>query len=126
MAIGELGRDAELAPKRTSIDLAVKPLTERELWNATAAPVWRRNTRAFRLCYEGALKKTPDLEGRLVVHVDITEDGVVTKVETSGPLTSPTLLTCLKKHIARLQFPPPPTESGPMKFDSNFIFRQER
>ena len=59
-------------------------------------------------CYERALAGTPELRGRVVLLVDVTEDGAVSEVEAGeSELDSPAVIQCAAAVMRRASFVAP-------------------
>jgi len=61
----------------------------------------------FKLCYASALKRRPDLEGRLVVKFVIDPSGAVSSAADGGSdLPDSDVVACVVRNFANLTFPP--------------------
>ncbi len=61
-----------------------------------------------RACYERALKKHPELKGKLVIHFELDPDGKVTKAELNrerSKITAKEVVDCAIKVIKEINFP---------------------
>jgi len=68
----------------------------------------RRSLPRLRHCYEQALLRNDELEGKLVVEFRIENTGFLTNVKaTMAAKNTKTLLECIEKHIKRIQMPKP-------------------
>lgn len=84
------------------------------------ASVVKRRVGAIRLCYERALKRHPDLAGRLVLSFVIDENGRVDEAWADGDLASSEVSSCAIATIRRLRFPAP--EQGTVEASFPFVF----
>ena len=75
----------------------------------------RQNFGRFRLCYENALRETPDLAGSVVIDFVIDPQGRVTssKVSTESTLPDAGMRSCVARGMGNLSFPQP--EGGVVK-----------
>ncbi|MEM9695131.1 MAG: AgmX/PglI C-terminal domain-containing protein [Myxococcota bacterium] len=64
----------------------------------------RQNFGRFRLCYESALRRDPNLQGRVMVRFLIGRDGTVSSASAGG---MPGVASCVGQAIYGLSFPPP-------------------
>lgn len=79
---------------------------------------------AIQDCYKRALKRKPDLQGKLVVRFTIGIDGRVTRAELiSSTLSDAELERCVLKRIRRWNdFPEAPPEYGEVRFVQEYKF----
>lgn len=71
--------------------------------------VIRENRRAFQFCYESALRKNPDVSGRVEMQWDIEERGRATRVSVkSSEIGDRDFARCMVSRISSLTFPEPP------------------
>jgi TonB family protein len=62
-----------------------------------------------RACYERALKRRPDIGGRLVLRFTLTPAGTVASVDVDeDTLHDPDVTACVRNAVARWRFPAPP------------------
>lgn len=70
-----------------------------------------RNARQISRCYERALARSPDLQGRIVVHFVIAGQGLVTSaIITEDSVPNPALRQCVTNAVRAWRFPA--TEGG--------------
>ena len=63
---------------------------------------------AIKACYERALKRNPNLSGKVVIHWTITQAGTVSGVDVEqDTLGDAEVASCIKSLIARWRFPAP-------------------
>ena len=63
---------------------------------------------AIKACYERALKRNPNLTGKVVIHWTITAAGTVSGVDVeNGHHGRPEVASCIKSLVARWRFPAP-------------------
>ncbi len=69
--------------------------------------VVRKNMKDISGCYESGLKKNPNLEGRVVVEIEVIKDGTVrsVKADPSGSLTEAMVLNCIFNSVKSWKFP---------------------
>ncbi|HEU4536327.1 MAG TPA: AgmX/PglI C-terminal domain-containing protein, partial [Polyangiaceae bacterium] len=68
----------------------------------------RQNFGRFRLCYEAALGRTPNLSGHMEARFVIARDGSVAVASGTGStLADPTLVACVTRSLRDLTFPRP-------------------
>jgi TonB family protein len=75
----------------------------------------------IKACYENALKRNPNLKGRVVIRFTILETGSVADVSASqSTLGAPEVATCIMNTMRswRTQFKP----SGPVTVEYPFLF----
>ena len=71
--------------------------------------VIRENRRAFQFCYESALRRNPDVSGRVEMQWDIEERGRATRVSVkSSEINDREFGRCMVSRISSLTFPEPP------------------
>jgi hypothetical protein len=79
----------------------------------------RQNFGRFRLCYENALRKNPELSGRVTVSFVIGRDGSVGAVSGSG-IADNAMVSCVTRAFFGLSFPVP--EAGVVKVTYPIVF----
>jgi hypothetical protein len=73
-------------------------------------------------CYERALVKNPNLEGKIVLSWDVELNGSVAEVEVeSNTLQDPEVTRCLSARPATWKFPKP-VDGKPMRVSYPFVF----
>lgn len=87
--------------------------------------VTRQNRRAILNCYESELRRTPDLEGEVLVRWVIAPSGdVVTAAIVTSTLDERWVEQCLTQRIRRWKFPEP-EDGGIARVHSSFEFSVE-
>jgi outer membrane biosynthesis protein TonB len=77
---------------------------------------------AIKACYERALKRNPNLSGKVVIHWTITQAGTVSGVDIEqDTLGDAEVASCIKSLIARWRFPAPSGGSVDVSFP--FVFQ---
>ncbi len=77
---------------------------------------------AIKACYERALKRNPNLSGKVVIHWTITQAGTVSGVDVERTRSAtPRSASCIKSLIARWRFPAPSGGSVDVSFP--FVFQ---
>ena len=80
----------------------------------------RQHVGRFRLCYEGALRANPTLEGKVTTTFTIRSDGSTEGVSTSTDLIDKNVAPCIAKVFALLSYPQP--EGGVVKVSYPLLF----
>ena len=71
--------------------------------------VIRKNRGLIRACYNAALNRNENLNGKLVLQWDIEEDGTVSQTRVvKSDLTDSRMASCILNRLKLWQFPPPP------------------
>ena len=84
--------------------------------------VVRRHLHELMACYEGGLKRNPNLQDRVVVQFTITSMGAVTERSVlSSTLNSDRVEGCILSAIARWRFPKPEEGSVLVTYPFTFI-----
>lgn len=77
---------------------------------------------AIKACYERALKRSPNLSGKVVIHWTITAAGTVSGVEVENDtLGDSEVASCIKALVARWRFPAP--SGGAVEVSFPFVFQ---
>ena len=77
---------------------------------------------AIKACYERALKRNPNLSGKVVVHWTITAAGTVTGIDVENDtLGDSEVASCIKGLVARWRFPAP--AGGSVEVSFPFVFQ---
>ncbi len=72
------------------------------------AAALRQRARAAKRCYEDALKKDPSLRGKVVLGLQLSDDGSVCESHiVSDSLQNPDALTCIQNLFLGARFPAP-------------------
>lgn len=69
--------------------------------------VMRRQKGAIQACYESALKRNRELEGKLIIDFEIMENGRTANIAFGGSLRSSDLESCIKRRARSWRFPRP-------------------
>jgi hypothetical protein len=116
------GTGEAAAEKRvTGVVKSEAPAVDGELDPAMVAKEVKSRLRAIQNCYERALKRTPNLSGKVVIHWTITQAGTVSGVDVEqDTLGDAEVASCIKSLIARWRFPAPSGGSVDVSFP--FVF----
>ena len=115
-----------MAPRRErTVKAAIKtetPAVDGELDPNMVAKEVRSRLGAIKACYERALKRNPNLSGKVVIHWTITQAGTVSGVDVEqDTLGDAEVASCIKALIARWRFPAPAGGSVDVSFP--FVFQ---
>jgi len=98
------------------------PAVDGELDPNMVAKEVRSRLGAIKACYERALKRNPNLSGKVVIHWTITQAGTVSGVDVEqDTLGDAEVASCIKSLIARWRFPAPAGGSVDVSFP--FVFQ---
>ena len=98
------------------------PAVDGELDPAMVAKEVRTRLGAIKACYERALKRNPNLSGKVVIHWTITQAGTVSGVDVeSDTLGDAEVASCIKSLVARWRFPAP--SGGSVEVSFPFVFQ---
>ena len=118
------GGTGQGAGERT-VKAAIKtetPAVDGELDPGMVAKEVRSRLGAIKACYERALKRNPNLSGKVVIHWTITQAGTVSGVDVeTDTLGDAEVASCIKSLIARWRFPAPAGGSVDVSFP--FVFQ---
>jgi outer membrane biosynthesis protein TonB len=118
------GGTGQGAGERT-VKAAIKteaPAVDGELDPNMVAKEVRSRLGAIKACYERALKRNPNLSGKVVIHWTITQAGTVSGVDVEqDTLGDAEVASCIKSLIARWRFPAPAGGSVDVSFP--FVFQ---
>ena len=118
------GGTGQGAGERT-VKAAIKtemPAVDGELDPNMVAKEVRSRLGAIKACYERALKRNPNLSGKVVIHWTITQAGTVSGVDVeTDTLGDAEVASCIKSLIARWRFPAPAGGSVDVSFP--FVFQ---
>jgi hypothetical protein len=88
--------------------------------NAVAQTI-RRGMATVRTCCQRALKRNPDLAGKITIRLNVNTMGKVTSVTVdSDTLGDPVVATCIKGYARRWRFPPSDGGSAEIAVPFNF------
>jgi len=129
---GSLGGGAGIAGAETgkgagerTVKGAIKteaPAVDGDLDPNMVAKEVRSRLGAIKACYERALKRNPNLSGKVVIHWTITQAGTVSGVDVEqDTLGDAEVASCIKSLIARWRFPAPSGGSVDVSFP--FVFQ---
>src|SRR5262245_19650912 len=98
------------------------PAVDGDLDPAMVAKEVRSRLGAIKACYERALKRNPNLSGKVVIHWTITQAGTVSGVDVEqDTLGDAEVASCIKSLIARWRFAAPAGGSVDVSFP--FVFQ---
>ena len=101
------------------------PAVDGELDPAMVAKEVRTRLGAIKACYERALKRNPNLSGKIVIHWTITQAGTVSGVDVEqDTLGDAEVASCIKSLIARWRFPAP--SGGSVEVSFPFVFQSSQ
>jgi outer membrane biosynthesis protein TonB len=101
------------------------PAVDGELDPAMVAKEVRSRLGAIKACYERALKRNPNLSGKVVIHWTITQAGTVSGVDVEqDTLGDAEVASCIKSLVARWRFPAPSGGSVDVSFP--FVFQSSQ
>ena len=122
---GIAGSDTGKGAGERTVKAAIKteaPAVDGELDPAMVAKEVRSRLGAIKACYERALKRNPNLSGKVVIHWTITQAGTVSGVDVEqDTLGDAEVASCIKSLIARWRFPAPAGGSVDVSFP--FVFQ---
>lgn len=101
------------------------PSVDGELDPNIVAKEVRSRIGAVKACYERALKRNPNLSGKVVVHWTITAAGTVSSVDIEqDTLGDNEVSSCIKSLVARWRFPAP--SGGAVEVSFPFLFQSSQ
>ena len=116
------------AATEKAVKAAIKteaPAVDGELDPNMVAKEVRSRLGAIKACYERALKRNPNLSGKVVIHWTITQAGTVSGVDVEqDTLGDAEVASCIKALIARWRFPAPAGGSVDVSFP--FVFQSSQ
>jgi outer membrane biosynthesis protein TonB len=117
------GTGAAASEKKVSgVVKSEAPAVDGELDPAMVAKEVRTRLGAIKACYERALKRNPNLSGKVVIHWTITQAGTVSGVDVeSDTLGDAEVASCIKSLVARWRFPAP--SGGSVEVSFPFVFQ---
>jgi hypothetical protein len=108
--------------KVTGVVKSEAPAVDGELDPAMVAKEVRTRLGAIKACYERALKRNPNLSGKVIIHWTITQAGTVSGVDVEqDTLGDAEVASCIKSLIARWRFPAP--SGGSVEVSFPFVFQ---
>jgi hypothetical protein len=122
---GIAGAETGKGAGERTVKAAIKteaPAVDGELDPNMVAKEVRSRLGAIKACYERALKRNPNLSGKVVIHWTITQAGTVSGVDVEqDTLGDAEVASCIKSLIARWRFPAPSGGSVDVSFP--FVFQ---
>ena len=120
------GTGAAASEKKVSgVVKSEAPAVDGELDPAMVAKEVRTRLGAIKACYERALKRNPNLSGKVVIHWTITQAGTVSGVDVeSDTLGDAEVASCIKSLVARWRFPAP--SGGSVEVSFPFVFQSSQ
>ncbi len=101
------------------------PAVDGELDPSMVAKEVRTRLGAIKACYERALKRNPNLSGKVVIHWTITQAGTVSGVDVEqDTLGDAEVASCIKSLVARWRFPAP--SGGSVEVSFPFVFQSSQ
>jgi hypothetical protein len=101
------------------------PAVDGELDPSMVAKEVRSRLGAIKACYERALKRNPNLSGKVVIHWTITQAGTVSGVDVEqDTLGDAEVASCIKSLVARWRFPAP--SGGSVEVSFPFVFQSSQ
>src|SRR6266542_1157216 len=122
---GIAGAETGKGAGERTVKAAIKteaPAVDGDLDPNMVAKEVRSRLGAIKACYERALKRNPNLSGKVVIHWTITQAGTVSGVDVEqDTLGDAEVASCIKSLIARWRFPAPSGGSVDVSFP--FVFQ---
>jgi outer membrane biosynthesis protein TonB len=120
------GTGAGVAEKTVKASLKTEaPAVDGELDPNMVAKEVKSRLGAIKACYERALKRNPNLSGKVVIHWTITQAGTVSGVDVEqDTLGDAEVASCIKALVARWRFPAPSGGSVDVSFP--FVFQSSQ
>ena len=125
-AIASGGTGSGAAEKTVKASLKTEaPAVDGELDPSMVAKEVKSRLGAIKACYERALKRNPNLSGKVVIHWTITQAGTVSGVDVEqDTLGDAEVASCIKSLVARWRFPAPSGGSVDVSFP--FVFQSSQ
>ncbi len=95
----QISDDSGMVPAPQQVRVAVGSSSDEQVDR-----VVRARTGMYRACYQKELGRNPSLQGRLIAHITIQTDGVVSNVAMAGNSMDGTR-SCIEQNLKRLRFP---------------------
>ena len=122
---GIVGGTTGVGPGEKRVSGVVKseaPAVDGELDPSIVSKEVRSRLGAIKACYERALKRNPNLSGKIVIHWTITAAGTVSGVDVeTDTLGDNEVASCIKSLVARWRFPAP--SGGSVEVSFPFVFQ---
>ncbi|MEP6651706.1 MAG: AgmX/PglI C-terminal domain-containing protein [Myxococcales bacterium] len=121
--IGEGSTGVGPSEKRVSgVVKSEAPAVDGDLDPSIVSKEVRSRLGAIKACYERALKRSPTLSGKVVIHWTITAAGTVSGVDVENDTMGDSeVASCIKSLIARWRFPAP--SGGSVEVSFPFVFQ---
>lgn len=121
--IGEGSTGVGPSEKRVSgVVKSEAPAVDGDLDPSIVSKEVRSRLGAIKACYERALKRSPTLSGKVVIHWTITAAGTVSGVDVENDTMGDNeVASCIKSLIARWRFPAP--SGGSVEVSFPFVFQ---
>jgi outer membrane biosynthesis protein TonB len=120
-----VGGGTGVGPGEKKISGIVKseaPAVDGDLDPSIVSKEVRSRLGAIKACYERALKRNPNLSGKIVIHWTITAAGTVSGVDVeTDTMGDNEVSSCIKSLIARWRFPAP--SGGSVEVSFPFVFQ---
>ncbi|HXJ22760.1 MAG TPA: AgmX/PglI C-terminal domain-containing protein [Polyangia bacterium] len=117
--------EAKAEKKVSGVVKSEAPAVDGELDPAMVAKEVRTRLGAIKACYERALKRNPNLSGKVVIHWTITQAGTVSGVDVEqDTLGDAEVASCIKSLVARWRFPAP--SGGSVEVSFPFVFQSSQ
>ena len=109
----------------TGVVKSEAPAVDGSLDPSVVAKEVKQRLGAIKACYERALKRNPQLSGKVVIHWTITAAGTVSGVDIEqDTLGDAEVASCIKSLVARWRFPSPSGGSVDVSFP--FVFQSSQ
>jgi hypothetical protein len=122
---GIVGGGTGAGPGEKKVSGVVKseaPAVDGELDPSIVSKEVKSRLGAIKACYERALKRNPNLSGKVVIHWTITAAGTVSGVDVENDTMGDSeVANCIKSLIARWRFPAP--SGGSVEVSFPFVFQ---
>ncbi len=122
---GIAGGTTGVGPSEKKVSGVVKseaPAVDGELDPSIVAKEVKSRLGAIKACYERALKRAPNLSGKVVIHWTITAAGTVSGVDVENDTMGDSeVASCIKSLVSRWRFPAP--SGGSVEVSFPFVFQ---
>ena len=114
--------EAATEKRVTGVVKSEAPAVDGSLDPSLVAKEVKQRLGAIKACYERALKRNPQLSGKVVIHWTITAAGTVSGVDVEqDTLGDAEVASCIKSLVARWRFPSP--SGGSVEVSFPFVFQ---
>ena len=117
-SVSTTGKKQETAVRGNVAD--EMPEVDGSLDSAAIRRVMNRKKSAIKACYENALKRDRNLQGKLIISFEIDERGRISNVSFGGSLGSRDVEQCIRTRSRSWRFPRP--DGGPVFVDYPIVF----